>query len=408
MPGGGAPGGVLLRCPRTRVRPDPHRNRPGRVRGRGRREPRGGAGPGCRCGGGRPLRGHDEPRTNIPAARNRRGHRPSGRRCSSSHRRSSARAEIEAVVATLESGWLTSGPRVAELEERFADYARRRPRDRHLIVHRCAPPGAPGRRRRRRRRGGHELVHVAGHRERDPARRSDPPLRRHRPGHPERRPGVRRGGDHAAHARGRPGALRRRAMRHGRHRGGGQGSRHRDRRGRRPRRRGDGARPQDRRDRRPHVLLALRHQEPRRRRGRHRHHRLRGDGEAASPASRPRDHARPLAPGADQDARPLRRGRAGLEGQPGRPPGGCRTAQGRADRRAPGPPSRPRRALRRGPLCRSPASSRSAGRGTASTPTTSTSSGSTRGWPEPIATRTPRRSWPRTSPPASISCPCTS
>src|SRR5918911_1717261 len=30
--------------------------------------------------------------------------------------------EIEAVSATLRSGWLTSGPRTAELEERFAEY----------------------------------------------------------------------------------------------------------------------------------------------------------------------------------------------------------------------------------------------------------------------------------------------
>src|SRR5918996_5326397 len=31
--------------------------------------------------------------------------------------------EIEAVAETLRSGWLTTGPRAAELEERFADYA---------------------------------------------------------------------------------------------------------------------------------------------------------------------------------------------------------------------------------------------------------------------------------------------
>src|SRR5205085_11782151 len=30
--------------------------------------------------------------------------------------------EVEAVAATLRSGWLTTGPRTAELEERFAEY----------------------------------------------------------------------------------------------------------------------------------------------------------------------------------------------------------------------------------------------------------------------------------------------
>src|SRR5438309_3084329 len=34
--------------------------------------------------------------------------------------------EIEAVAETLRSGWLTSGPRTAELERRFAEYAEAR------------------------------------------------------------------------------------------------------------------------------------------------------------------------------------------------------------------------------------------------------------------------------------------
>ncbi len=39
-----------------------------------------------------------------------------------SRRRRSARAEIAEVIATLESGWLSTGPRVAAFEQAFADY----------------------------------------------------------------------------------------------------------------------------------------------------------------------------------------------------------------------------------------------------------------------------------------------
>ena len=43
--------------------------------------------------------------------------------------------EIASVTETLRSGWLTSGPRTAELEQRFAAEVGAPSRDRHLLVH---------------------------------------------------------------------------------------------------------------------------------------------------------------------------------------------------------------------------------------------------------------------------------
>ena len=309
------------------------------------------------------------------------------------------RAEIEAVVATLESRLAHRGPRVAS--SRSVSPTMQAPPTR------SPPHRAPTRSTWRSGRGvgagdrWSQARSLAGHRERDPARRSDPRFADIDPGTLNVDPEYVEAAI-TPRTRAVVGALRRRAVRHGRHRGGGEGSRRRDRRGRRPRGRGD------RCARKIGAIgdltcFSLYATEPRRRR--EGIVTTCGDGEAAS-ASRPRDHARPLAPGADQtSATTTWSSRA--EGQPGRPQPAAALPRSRESTSS--EPTEPT-SLSATTLasCRSPASSRSAGRGTVSTPTTSTSSGSTRGWPEPIATRTPRRSWPRTSPPASIFCRCTS
>ena len=48
--------------------------------------------------------------------------------------------EIAAVAETLRSGWLTTGPRTAELERRFAEYVGRRARARGRVGHRRDAP----------------------------------------------------------------------------------------------------------------------------------------------------------------------------------------------------------------------------------------------------------------------------
>ena len=103
-------------------------------------------------------------------------------------RPASTDAEIDEVVDTLRSGWLTTGPKVKRFEEEFGARRRRAARGGAQLGHgRAAPRGrgtrAPGRRRRPRSdddirgdRGGRAL----------PRRASDP--RRLRPGHAQPRP----------------------------------------------------------------------------------------------------------------------------------------------------------------------------------------------------------------------------
>ena len=142
----------------------------------------------------RPIRGAMSSARPAAACHRRRHARPR-QRCSTFSPPMIGDEEIESVVATLRVGLAhVAGRASRELEERFADAPGRRARDRDVVVHRRRCTWRSWPRARRRRRGGHELVHLAGDRERDPARRRDAGVRRRRPGHAEPRPGRRRGG----------------------------------------------------------------------------------------------------------------------------------------------------------------------------------------------------------------------
>ena len=108
--------------------------------------------------------------------------------------------EVAAVAEAIRSGWLTTGPRAAELERALRRVRRREARARRRLRDGGDAPLAGRARDRPRRRGDHDADHVAGDGERDRPHRRDPGLRR-RPGRrPERRSRARR---RAGHARGR-------------------------------------------------------------------------------------------------------------------------------------------------------------------------------------------------------------
>ena len=285
------------------------------------------------------------------------------RRNWASSRPSIGEEEIEAVAETLRSGWLTTGPRAALLEERMAEYLEAKhvlavasgtaalhlalvalgigPGDEVITTPITWPATA------------NVIVHTG----------ADARLRRRARGRPQHRPGARRGrgdradeGDHARAPR-RP-ALRPRPD---------LGARHPRDRGRRARGRERLPRPQARRALRGDLLLALRDEEHRRGRGRphlhERRRRRRGDPQPAADAPRRR-----LA---------LRHHRARLQGEPLRR---ARRDRARPARQAPRAHRRARapvRALRRGDRAASTGSSRSRATRATRTRAISTSSGST-------------------------------
>ena len=180
--------------------------------------------------------------------------------------------EIDEVAATLSSGWLTTGARVREFEQAFADYVGRAARRRGEFVHRGAAPVAARGRRRTGRRGHHHAADVLRDRQHDHPRGRHAGVRRRRPPHGQHQPRAHRGGaDPDARKRSfrctSPVAPRTSlriqliAARHGLRR----------RRGRRARGRGAFERRESRRDRRLHLLQLLRDQESDHGRGRHGH-----------------------------------------------------------------------------------------------------------------------------------------
>ena len=180
-------------------------------------------------------------------------------------------AEIAEVVASMRSGWLGTGPKVARFEEAFRAY---RSAPHAVAVNSCtaalhlsmlAAGTRPG------RRGDHHPPDLLRDGQRHHPRRRHARSRRRGPGHDESstRRGWRRG-DHRAHPRGAAGALRRAGpatwTRFTAHRG---GARPEADRGLRARHRDRVPRPEGRDVRRLRLLQLLRHQERRHGRGRH-------------------------------------------------------------------------------------------------------------------------------------------
>ena len=98
-----------------------------------------------------------------------------------------------AVLETLRSGWLTTGPRTKAFEKDAGRLHRRRALRRGELVHRGAAPGARSGRRRPRRRGDHVADHVRVDRQRHRAPRGASGVRRRRAGHAQHRRGRDRG-----------------------------------------------------------------------------------------------------------------------------------------------------------------------------------------------------------------------
>ena len=98
--------------------------------------------------------------------------------------------EIEAVAETLRSGWLTTGPRTAELERRFAEYVGAE----HAVAVASGTDALlvslAGARGRARRRGDHDADHVACDGERDRSHRRSACLCGRSGRRPEHRPGA--------------------------------------------------------------------------------------------------------------------------------------------------------------------------------------------------------------------------
>ena len=303
--------------------------------------------------------------------------------------------EIAAVAETLRSGWLTTGPKAAELERRFAEFVEAE----HVLAVASGTAAlhlrAARRRRRPGRRGDHDSDHLAGDRERDRPRGRDAGVRgraRLRPQHRPRRmspsssaTGRRRSCPSTSPAS-PPTWIR--CSRHGIPVV--EDAAHAAESAYRGRKVGV--------DRRRDLLLALRDEE----------HRGRGGRPDLDERRDDRGGDREPAPDAPRRRLALRHRRPRLQGEPLGRAGGDRALparQGGASRRD---PPAPVRRLRRG--------GRGARRDRAARPrrprharaTTSTSSESTPSGPERRATSTSGCSPRRTSRRASTSSPCTS